>query len=271
MAVELSSNAIVHPKAEIGDGCTIGPFCTVGENVQVGKNTTLVSHVVVGDHTTIGEDCRIYPFVSLGLQSQDLKYKEGSVTYTEIGDRNIIREYVSVHSGTEEGSTTRVGSDCALLAQSHIAHNCDVGDHVVLSHAATLGGHVTVGDYANLGGLCAVHQMCCVGEAAMVAGMARLAQDVLAFTIAEGFPARMRVVNRIGMERAGYSKRAIRDVREAFKILFLRNLRLEEAVKVVRQKLGDQDHVEQMLEGIGRSQKGLARQDVEAFEQNVGG
>ena len=270
MATQISKAAIVHPSAEIGPGCHIGPYCTVGKNVSIGANTTLLSHVVVNGHTRIGADCKIYSFVSLGVQSQDLKYRPGSVTYTEIGDRNIIREYVSVHSGTEEGSRTKIGSDCALLAQAHIAHNCTVGNHVVLSHAATLGGHVTVGNYANLGGLCAVHQMCNIGEAAMVAGMARLVQDALAFTIAEGFPARMRVVNRIGMERAGFNKEAIRNVREAFKMLFLRDLRLEEAVETVRKRLGHHDYITRMLAGVEESQKGLARPDVEAFEQNVG-
>ncbi|MDZ7686523.1 MAG: acyl-ACP--UDP-N-acetylglucosamine O-acyltransferase [Gammaproteobacteria bacterium] len=210
-----------------------GPF-TVGPDVTIGANTVLRSNVVVEGHTTIGEDCQIFPFVTLGIQSQDQKYVPGTATYCTVGDRNTIREFVSVHSGTEEGTTTSIGSDSVLLAQSHVAHNCSVGNQVIMGHAATLAGHVMIGDYANIGGLSAIHQFCHVGRAAMVGGMCRVVQDVLPFTIAEGFPGHMRVINKVGMERAGYDGNAIAEVRKAFRILFMRDLRLEEAVEQVR-------------------------------------
>ena len=221
-------------------------------------------------HTTIGEDCEIYPFVTLGIQSQDQKHVKGTVTYTKIGDRNTIREFVSVHSGTEEHSATIVGNDCALLAQSHVAHNCTVGNHVVMSHSATLGGHIVIGDFANIGGLAAIHQFCQVGRAAMVGGMSRVSQDVLPFTIAEGFPARIRVINRIGMERAGYSAEEIAEVRKAFRILFMRELRLEDAVSQVEAEFPDSENIALMLEAICNSQRGLARPETDTFEINVG-
>ena len=134
------------------------------------------------------------------------------------------------------GSVTAIGNDCALLAQAHVAHNCQVGNHVVMSHSATLAGHVVVGDHANIGGLAAVHQFCQIGPVAMVAGMARVVQDVLPYTIAEGFPAHMRVVNKVGLERAGFSAQKIKEIRKAFRILFTRDLRLEEAVAEVRKE-----------------------------------
>ena len=267
--VHVDKHAVVHASAEIGDNCVIGPFCTVGENSIVGDNSTLRSHVVVESNTLIGAECEIFPFVTLGVQSQDLKYVPNTITYTEIGDRNIIREFVSVHSGTEEGSKTKIGDDCALLAHSHVAHNCTVGNRVVMSHAATLGGHVTIGDHANIGGLSAIHQFCHVGKAAMVGGMGRVIQDVLPFTIAEGFPAHMRVINKVGMERAGYSTEEIAAIRKVFRILFMRELRLETAVSEVEAEFPDSAPIKLMIEAINSSQRGLARPESATFEINV--
>lgn len=269
MSVEIDKLAVVHPDAQIGDGCKIGPFCTIGAHVKVGNNTHFRSHVVVDGCTSIGSDCDIFPFSTLGMQSQDLKFKKGNVTHTTIGDRSIIREFVSIHSATEDGTTTQVGDDCALLAHAHIGHNCTVGNHVIMSHSATLGGHVTIGDYANIGGLSAVHQFCHVGKAAMVGGMCRVIQDVLPFTIAEGFPAHMRIINKIGMERAGYSKEEIAQVRKAFRILFMRELRLEQAVEQVRSEFKDVPGIQLMIDAIASSQKGLARPESATFEINV--
>ena len=267
--IQVDKHAVVHDCAEIGDNCVIGPFCTVAADTKIGANTRLRSHVVVEQHTVIGEDCDIFPFVTLGIQSQDLKYVANTVTYTEIGDRNIIREFVSVHSGTEEGSMSKVGDDCALLAHSHVAHNCTVGNHVVMSHSATLGGHVIIGNYANIGGLSAIHQFCHVGTAAMVGGMCKVVQDVLPFTIADGSPAHMRVINKIGMERAGYSTEEIAEVRKAFRILFMRELRLETAVSEVEDEFRDSPSIALMIEAINSSQRGLARPESATFEINV--
>ena len=267
--IHVDKLAVVDPTAEIGDDCIIGPFCTIGPDTRIGPNTRLRSHVVVEPHTIIGSDCDVYPFVTLGMQSQDLKYVMGTTTYTEIGDRNMIREFVSIHSGTEAGTTTSIGNDCAFLAHAHVGHNCMVGDHVVMSHGATAGGHVLIGDHANIGGLAAIHQFCHVGKAAMVAGMARVIQDVLPFTIAEGQPAHMRVINKIGMERAGYRADEISEVRQAFRILFMRELRLEDAVQEVSDALSDSQNVKVMLEAVSSSQRGLARPETATFEINV--
>lgn len=267
--IKVDKHAVVHKDAQIGDNCVIGPFSTVGAHVTIGANTVLRSNVVIEGHTTIGEECDIFPFVTIGIQSQDQKYVPGTITYARVGNRNTIREFVSIHSATEEGTTTTLGDDCALLAQSHVAHNCTVGNHVVMSHAATLAGHVTIGDYANIGGLSAIHQFCHVGRAAMVGGMCRVIQDVLPFTIAEGFPAHMRVINKVGMERAGYTSQEIAEVRKAFRILFMRELRLETAVKQVKEEFADSENVKLMLDAIDSSQRGLARPDSAMFEINV--
>lgn len=267
--INIDKQAVVHETAQIGENCSIGPFCTIGAHVNIGPNTTLRSHVVVEAHTTIGADCDIFPFVTIGIQSQDTKYVPDTVTYTRIGDRNVIREFVSIHSGTEEGSATTVGNDCNLLAHSHVAHNCTVGNHVVMSHSATLGGHVDIGDHANIGGLSAIHQFCHIGLASMVGGMSRVVQDVLPFTIAEGFPAHMRVINKVGMERAGFESDDIAEVRKAFRILFMREMRLEEAVKQARSEFPDSKNVQLMIDAIDNSQRGLARPESAMFEINV--
>ena len=261
MAVTIDRQAVVEPGALLDDGCSIGPFCQIGANVRIGRDTRLRSHVVVNGHTTIGESCDIFPFSTIGMQSQDTKYIEGKVTYTEIGSRNNIREFVTIHSGTAEFSKTSVGDDCHILAQAHVAHNCSVGNHVVMSHAATLAGHVTVDDHANIGGLAGIHQYCAIGRAAMVAGMGRAIQDVLPFTIAEGFPAHMRVVNKIGMQRAGYASEDISEIRRAFRLLFMRNLGLEQAVKQLKKEFSDSANVKLLIQSIETSRRGIARPD----------
>jgi UDP-N-acetylglucosamine acyltransferase len=270
MNVEIDKLAVVTPGAKLGDGCQVGPFCTIGADVEVGKNTRFRSHVVVDGHTSIGSDCDIFPFTTIGIQSQDLKFRKGNITHTKLGDRNIIREFVSIHSGTEDGTSTVVGDDCALLAHAHIGHNCTIGDHVTMGHSATLGGHVLIGDFANIGGLSAVHQFCHVGRAAMVGGMSRVIQDVLPFTIAEGFPAHMRVINKVGMERAGYTKDQIAQVRKAFRVLFMRELRLEQAVEQVLEEFKSVPEIQLMVDAITASQRGLARPESATFEINVG-
>ncbi|MBV1879385.1 MAG: acyl-ACP--UDP-N-acetylglucosamine O-acyltransferase [Pseudomonadales bacterium] len=267
--IKVDKFAVVHKDAEIGENCVIGPFCTVGAHVTIGANTVLRSHVAVEAHTSIGADSDIFPFVTIGIQSQDTKYVPDTITYTKLGARNVIREFVSIHSGTEEGTQTTVGDDCNLLAHSHVAHNCNVGNHVVMSHSATLGGHVVIGDHANIGGLSAIHQFCHIGKASMVGGMSRVIQDVLPFTIAEGFPAHMRVINKVGMERAGYSSIETREVRKAFRILFMREIRLELAVKQVQKEFPGSENVKLMLDAIANSQRGLARPDSAMFEINV--
>ncbi len=267
--ITIDKHAVVHPDADIGENCVIGPFCTVAADTRIGANTRLRSHVVVEPHTILGQDCDVFPYVTLGMQSQDLKYVPDTVCYTEIGDRNIIREFVSVHGGTEEGSSTTIGDDCALLSHSHVAHNCHVGNRVVMSHGATLAGHVIIGDHANIGGLAAIHQFCHVGKAAMIAGMARAIQDVLPFTIAEGHPAHMRVINKVGMERAGYSTEQISEVRKAFRMLFMREMRLEDAVKEVQDAFPGSESIALMLEAVASSQRGLARPESATYEINV--
>ena len=263
--IKIDNHAVVDPNAQIGDGCEIGPFCTVGPDVTIGPSNILRSHVVIEGHTEIGSECEIFPFVTIGVQSQDKKFSDGNVTYTQVGDRNVIREFVSIHSGTDHETATIIGDDCTLLTQSHVAHNCSVGNHVIISHSAAVAGHVNIGDHANIGSLAGIHQFCNVGTAAMVAAMARVVQDVLPFTIAEGFPAKMRVINKIGMERAGYTRAQVAEVRKAFRVLFMRELKLEESLKQLQEELSHSDNVPLIIDAANNSKKGLARPDDQMF------
>jgi len=259
MSTDIHPMASVDPAAQIGENCIIGPYCTLGPHVELGDGTLLHSHVVVDGRTRIGQNCTLFPFASIGMQSQDLKFRPGNITYTVIGEDTLIREHVTVHSGTEDGSQTVIGNHCALLALSHVGHNCLVGDHVILSHGSTLGGHVVVEDYCNLGGLSAVHQLVRVGRHAMVAGMARVVQDVLPFTIAEGSPGVMRSINRIGMARAGIADSDIQAIHKAFRIIFKKGLRLDEAIERLCQEFPGHRLVQQMIDFIAKSERGLAR------------
>ncbi|MFZ4762571.1 MAG: acyl-ACP--UDP-N-acetylglucosamine O-acyltransferase [Alphaproteobacteria bacterium] len=213
--------AVVHPAAQIGENCEIGPFSVVGANVRLGRGVKLLSHVVVEGHTDIGADSVIYPFSSLGHAPQDLKYK-GEPSRLIIGERNRIRENVTINTGTAGGGMeTRVGNDCLLMVGVHVAHDCVVGNHVVMANNATLAGHVQVGDYAVLGGLSAVHQFVRIGAHAMIGGMSGIEQDVIPYGLVMGERARLAGLNLVGLERRGFEREAINRLRQAFKEIFL--------------------------------------------------
>jgi len=190
----LHSSAVVHPRAQIGAGCEIGPYCVVGEHVVLGTGSRLHSHAVIDGRTRLGSGNEIFPFASIGLKTQDLKW-EGGTTLTEIGDENTFREYVTVHSATGDGGVTRIGSHNHILAYCHVAHDCQLGDHIIMSNVATLAGHVVVEDYAVIGGLVAVHQFCRIGRMAMIGGCSKGVQDVPPFMLADGNPAETKTVN----------------------------------------------------------------------------
>lgn len=217
---EIHPTAIVERGAEIGAGARIGPYCVIGPEVRIGDNCVLHSHVVVTGATSIGADCQIYPFASLGHPPQHLKYG-GEKNRLVIGERNIIREHVTMNPGTEpEQRVTRVGSDSYYMVAAHVGHDCVVGDHVVFANNATLGGHCTIGDYVIIGGLAAVHQMCRVGRGAIIGGVSGVRGDVIPYGMAVGDVSRLEGLNLIGLKRRGFSRHDIHTMRKAYKMLF---------------------------------------------------
>ncbi len=220
MTVTVHPSAHVNPKAELGNGVSIGPLCVVGPDVRLGKNVELVSQVNLTGHTVIGADCKLYPFVSMGHPPQDFKHKGGPVSIT-IGDRCVFRELVNIHPGTDTGrAETRIGNDCYFMVGSHLAHEGQVGDHVVISNGAQIGGAVTIGDHAILGGLCAVHQHTRIGAHAFVGGMATVTTDVIPYGSVIGNTAHLAGLNVIGLKRRGFDRNAVRDLRSAYRLLF---------------------------------------------------
>jgi len=250
--------AVVHPKAQIGADCEIGPFCVIGENVVLGDGCKLHSHVVIDGHTKLGRANEIFPFASIGLRTQDLKWK-GGVTRTEIGDRNTFHEYVTIHSATGEGEVTGVGSLNHVLAYCHIAHNCTLGNHIIMSNVATLAGHVTVEDHAVVGGLAAVHQFCRIGKFAMIGGCSKVVQDVPPFMIADGNPAETRTINKVGMERHGVSEEAQTAMKQAYKILFRESLSIPNALAKIGAELPPLPEVLHLIQFVRASERGISK------------
>jgi len=233
---QIHPTAIIAAGARLADDVVIGPYCVIGDHVVLGAGVSLKSHVVIDGRTTIGERTRIFPFASIGFETQDLKYK-GEPSSLEIGHDNTIREHVTINPGTEGGGmVTRVGNHCLLMVGAHVAHDCQIGDHVILVNNGTLGGHVVMEDYAILGGLSAVHQFCRIGRHAMIGGMSGVERDVIPYGLAMGDRARLTGLNIIGMQRRGFSRDDIQGLRSAFNCLFGDEGTLAERVDLVAER-----------------------------------
>ena len=254
----ISQTSVVHPGAEIGPGCEIGPYCVIGEHVRMGGNCRLHSHVVIDGHTTLGEGNEIFPFASIGLKTQDLKWR-GGITRTEIGSHNTFREYVTIHSATGDGEVTRIGSQNSILAYAHIAHNVRLGDHVIMSNVATLGGHVLVEDHAVIGGLAAVHQFCRIGAMSIIGGCSKVVQDVPPYMLADGNPAKTRTVNKVGLERNGVSEEAQSALKQCYRILFREGLTIPNALARIESELPALPEVRHLVEFIRASERGISK------------
>ncbi|MFN6964622.1 MAG: acyl-ACP--UDP-N-acetylglucosamine O-acyltransferase [Pyrinomonadaceae bacterium] len=259
MPTFIHPSAIVSPSARIGDDCHIGPYCTIGDEVTLGGGSRLESHVVVDGRTTIGEDNHIYPFVSIGLAPQDLKYA-GEPTSVVIGSRNHIREFVTIHRGTEGGGgVTRIGDRNLLMAQAHVAHDCQLGSEIIMANAATLAGHVEIADRANVGAYSGVHQFCRVGREAFIGGYSVVVKDAMPFAIIQGNHAKCYGLNRVGMRRRGYSKETIEQLGHAFHLLLSAKLNTTQAVKRIREEIKGSPEVDLLVEFIEWSKRGVVK------------
>lgn len=254
----LHPTAIIHPRAQIGADCDIGPYCVIGEHVVLGDGCWLHSHVVIDGHTRLGRENKIFPFASLGLQTQDLKWK-GGLTRVEIGDRNTFRESVTVHSSTDDGGTTIIGSDNNFLSCAHIAHDCHLGSHIVMSSFAGLAGHAVVEDNAVLAGYVAVHQFCRVGKLSMIGGCSKIRQDLPPFMLADGSPAEVHTINKVGLERHGVSEEAQTALRSAYKILYREGLTIPNALAKIEAELPALPEVQYLVNFVRTSERGISK------------
>jgi UDP-N-acetylglucosamine acyltransferase len=249
----------IDPSANIADDVRIGPWCIIGENVTIGARSVLDSHIVIRANTRIGQNNRFFQFGSVGEDPADKKF-EGEETWLDIGDDNIFREGVTLHRGTGIGSgTTRIGSANLMMPYVHIAHDCIIGDHTVCANNVGISGHVQVGDWAILGGYAGVNQFLKIGSHAMVGGMTHITNDIPAYIIVSGRPASVRSVNAIGLERRGFDKDAITEIREAFKIIYKRNYSLQEAIDQIKAMRENCDALQVLIESLESSEKGIHR------------
>ena len=250
--------AIVDPAAQLADTAEIGPYCVVGGDVRIGAGTRLMSHVVIDGCTTIGDGCTIFPFASLGTRTQDLKYKGGRPR-VEIGNRTTVREYVTVNQATFDGGLTRVGDDCLLMACSHVAHDCILGNRVILANAVGLAGHVIVEDQAIVGGITGVHQFVRIGRLAIIGGCAKVVKDVPPFMMADGNPLEVGTLNLIGLERAGFAESTVQALKQAFRLLYRQNLNTTQALERIRTEVPFLPEIGQLLAFVQGSERGITK------------
>lgn len=255
----IHETAIIAKGAEIDSNVSIGPYAVIGEHVKIGSGTTVGPHAVIEGRTEIGQDNHIFQFASVGAIPQDLKF-HGEESTLSIGDRNKIREFVTIHLGTEDGGgKTTVGNDNLFMAYSHIAHDCIVGNHVILANAATLAGHVEVDDFAIMGGLSAVHQFCKVGCHVMASGGSMINQDVVPYTIVQGDRAKTVGLNLVGLKRRGFSADVLKNIKQAYRLVFRSGMQLEDALTKIDNELESSKELSVFVDFIKGSERGLAR------------
>ena len=256
--MEIHSTAVVSKTAKIGENVSIGPYAVISGDVFIGAGTKIGNHCVVEGNTTIGKNCEIFTGAVIGSRPQDLKYK-GEKVYLEVGDNNIIREYCTLNPGTEEGSKTIVGSGNLIMAYSHVAHDCRVGDNCVLANGSTLAGHVTIEDMAVIGGLVAIHQFVRVGKLSIIGGCSKVVQDIPPYSTCDGHPAVVFGLNLIGLRRHNVPKGSIGLLDDAFRILFSSGLSIKHALEKLVKEVKLTSEVTYLVEFIKKTERGIAR------------
>jgi UDP-N-acetylglucosamine acyltransferase len=256
LETRIHPSAIVDPKAELGEGVEVGPWSIVGPRVQIGDGTRIGAHVLVERDTTVGADCHLHQGAVLGTDPQDLKYR-GEETVLSVGDRTVIREYATLNRGTAELRRTSVGDDCLLMAYSHIAHDCQIGNNVVISNAVNMGGHVFIEDWAIVGGLTAIHQFVRIGAHAFVGGASRTAQDVPPYTKAAGAPFKLYGLNSVGLERRGFSVEVRQALKKTYRAVFQSSLPISQGLEKAEAEAQDFPEVRHFLSFIRNSERGV--------------
>ncbi len=258
MPVDLHETAIVHPKAQLGDGTTVGPYSIIGEHVKLGANCRIGSSVLIDGHTTMGENNRVFHGAAIGTIPQDLKY-DGALSYVKIGDNNIMREYVTINCATDEGESTLIGNSNLLMAYVHVAHNCLLGDHVILANSVNLAGHVIIQDYAIIGGVVPVHQFVTVGAHSFIGGGSRIPKDIPPFVKVAGNPPRIGGINIVGLQRRGFTNEQISHIKQAYKYLYRSDLNVSQALDLIEKELPRTPEVMMLVDFINESRRGITK------------
>ena len=257
---KIHQTAIVEDGAVLGADVEVGPYAHVGPHVKIGDGTTIGQGAIVDGHTTIGTQCQIFPYALIGMKTQDLKYKAGSTSYVEIGDRTVIREFATVHLGTADGEKTVIGSDCLFMCYCHAAHGVVLGDHCICSNSVQLAGDVRLQDWAIVGGCSASHQFCTIGTHAMVGGMAKIRQDIPPYMLCDMADGDMKVVgpNTVGLERRGFSKEVVLALRGAHRIIYRSKLNRTQALAKVEAEIEPFDEIKTLVAFYRNSQRGVS-------------
>jgi len=255
----IDPRAVVDPGAELAADVSVGPFSVIGDGVVIEAGSNVGPHVVIRGPTRIGRDTKIFQFASVGEDPQDKKYR-GEVTRLEIGDRNVIREYCTIHRGTvQDQGITRIGSDNLFMAYTHVAHDCLVGDHIIMANAASLAGHVRVGDHAILGGFSLVHQFCQIGPHTFSAMGSVISRDIPPYVMVGGRPTKPHGINSVGLERLGFSTDAIRQIRKAYKVVFMSGAKLEDAIRTLDKMAEETPELVRMVEFLRTTGRSILR------------
>ncbi|UCG13752.1 MAG: acyl-ACP--UDP-N-acetylglucosamine O-acyltransferase [Deltaproteobacteria bacterium] len=258
-ATQIHSTAIIHPKAELAANVSVGPYAVIAEEVRIGSGCLIHSHAHIAPFTTIGDRCEIYPYASIGTAPQDLKF-DGRRTETIIGNGNVIREFVTINRGSVGGGeATLIGDNNLLMAYCHIAHDCVIGNHVIVANAATLAGHVIIQDYATLGGLTAVHQFVRIGAYAFIGGKTGVVKDIPPFLLVSGHRAKPYGLNTIGLKRKNFPESVLKALKKCYRIVFRSDTPLQQALEEAERQLGEVEEVRIILDFIRGSQRGITR------------
>lgn len=256
--VAIHSTAIVDGSAELGAGVEIGPYSIIAKEVVLGDGCQVASHVLVDEGTVLGKNCKIHHGAVLGTIPQDLKY-EGEKTILRMGDNNIVREYATLNRGTKQRGETTIGSGCLFMAYSHVAHDCIIGDNVILANCVNFAGHIKVGDYAIIGGLVPVHQFVHIGEHAMIGGGYRVPKDVCPYALVAGNPLRTTGLNLVGLKRRGFSPETLSALKKAFKLLFFSKLNTTQALQAIEREVERIPEVEKLVAFVRNSERGITK------------
>ncbi len=256
---KIHQTAIVEDGAVLGADVEVGPYAHIGRDVKIGDGTRVGQGAIVDGHTTIGSECQIFPYALIGMKTQDLKYKEGSVSYVEIGNRTVIREFATVHLGTADGEKTIIGDDCLFMAYCHAAHGVILGNHVICSNTVQLAGDVHLQDYVIVGGCAASHQFCTVGRHAMVGGMCKIRQDVPPYMLCDMVEGAMKAIgpNVVGLTRRGFKKEVIQALKEAFRFLYRDGLNRTQALERVENDVEQFDEIKELVAFYRNSTRGV--------------
>ena len=257
---------MIHPTAIVEDGATIGadveigPYSHVGRHAVIGDGTVIGHGAIVDGHTTIGKNCQIFPYALVGMKTQDLKWKDDNVSYVEIGDRTVIREFATVHLGTADGEKTIIGSDCLFMAYCHAAHGCVLGNHVICSNEVQFAGEARVDDWAIVGGKTGTHQFCHIGRHAMVGGMVKVRKDVPPYMLCDQVGGDMKIigVNSIGLQRRGFAENVIKTLKDAHRIIYRDGLNRTQALEKIERELEMTDEVRELVAFYRASERGVA-------------